>query len=106
MGGPSSFTERAHDMSVELNAYLFFPGNTDQAVAFYQQVFGGQVSITRRGEVARPTARHRGWLPATIHSAPPLSVRPAAHGRYAWPPAAAGAPGREAEGVRPRPARR
>ncbi len=42
-------------MSVELNAYLFFPGNTEQAVAFYQQVFGGQVSITRRGEVD-PTA--------------------------------------------------
>jgi len=42
-------------MSVELNAYLFFPGNTDQAVAFYQQVFGGQVTITRRGEVD-PTA--------------------------------------------------
>jgi PhnB protein len=42
-------------MSVELNAYLFFPGNTEQAIAFYQQVFGGQVSITRRGEVD-PTA--------------------------------------------------
>jgi PhnB protein len=38
-------------MSVELNAYLFFPGNTEQAIAFYQQVFGGQVSITRRGDV-------------------------------------------------------
>jgi PhnB protein len=42
-------------MSVELNAYLFFPGNTEQAIAFYQQVFGGQVSITRRGDVD-PTA--------------------------------------------------
>ena len=42
-------------MSVELNAYLFFPGNTEQAVAFYQQVFGGQVSISRRGEID-PTA--------------------------------------------------
>ncbi|SRR6266566_7906178 len=42
-------------MSVELNAYLFFPGNTGQAIAFYQQVFGGQVSITRRGDVD-PTA--------------------------------------------------
>lgn len=38
-------------MSVELNAYLFFPGSTEQAIAFYQQVFGGQVSITRRGDV-------------------------------------------------------
>jgi len=55
MEGQSSFTERTHVMSVELNAYLFFPGNTEQAVAFYQQVFGGQVSITNRGEVD-PTA--------------------------------------------------
>jgi PhnB protein len=38
-----------------LNAYLFFPGNTEQAIAFYQQVFGGQVTITRRGDVD-PTA--------------------------------------------------
>jgi PhnB protein len=35
--------------------YLFFPGNTEQAIAFYQQVFGGQVTITRRGDVD-PTA--------------------------------------------------
>ena len=34
-------------MSVELNAYLFFPGNAEQAIAFYQQVFGGEVTITR-----------------------------------------------------------
>jgi PhnB protein len=38
-------------MAVELNPYLFFPGNTEQAIAFYQQVFGGQVTITRRGDV-------------------------------------------------------
>jgi PhnB protein len=42
-------------MTVELNPYLFFPGNTEQAIAFYQQVFGGQVTITRRGDVD-PTA--------------------------------------------------
>ena len=42
-------------MSVELNAYLFFPGNAGQAIAFYQQVFGGQVTITRLGDVD-PTA--------------------------------------------------
>jgi uncharacterized glyoxalase superfamily protein PhnB len=49
-------------MSVELNAYLFFPGNTEQAIGFYQQVFGGQVSITRRGDVdptATPSRRTR-----------------------------------------------
>ncbi len=42
-------------MAVELNPYLFFPGNTEQAIASYQQVFGGQVTITRRGDVD-PTA--------------------------------------------------
>lgn len=42
-------------MAVELNPYLFFPGNTEQAIAFYQQVFGGQVTITRRDDVD-PTA--------------------------------------------------
>ena len=38
-------------MAVELNAYLFFPGNTEEAIAFYQQVFGGQVNVTRLGDV-------------------------------------------------------
>jgi len=38
-------------MSVQLDAYLFFPGSTEQAIGFYQQVFGGQVTITRRGDV-------------------------------------------------------
>jgi len=42
-------------MSVELNAYLFLPGNAEQAIAFYQRVFGGKVTITRRGDVD-PTA--------------------------------------------------
>src|SRR5262249_61588864 len=42
-------------MSVELTASLFFPGNAEQAIAFYQQVFGGEVTITRVGDVD-PTA--------------------------------------------------
>lgn len=41
-------------MSVLLNAYLFFPGNAEQAITFYQQVFGGEVTITRLGD-ADPT---------------------------------------------------
>src|SRR5205814_1553049 len=53
--GPSSFTERMYVMSVELNAYLFFPGNAGQAIAFYQQVFVGEVTISRVGDVD-PTA--------------------------------------------------
>jgi PhnB protein len=43
--------ERTLVMSVDLNAYLFFSGNTEQAIAFYQEVFGGQVTITRLGDV-------------------------------------------------------
>jgi len=43
--------ERTLVMSVELNAYLFFPGNAEEAIAFYQEVFGGQVTITRLGDV-------------------------------------------------------
>ena len=38
-------------MPTTLDAYLFFPGNTEQAIAFYQEVFGGQATITRRGDV-------------------------------------------------------
>jgi PhnB protein len=34
---------------------LSFPGNARQAIAFYLRVFGGQVTITRRGDVD-PTA--------------------------------------------------
>jgi PhnB protein len=42
-------------MPAELSAYLSFPGNAGQAIAFYQRVFGAQVTITRRGDVD-PTA--------------------------------------------------
>ena len=40
---------------MKLEAYLFFPGNTEEAMNFYQGVFGGDLSITRRGDVD-PTA--------------------------------------------------
>lgn len=42
-------------MPVTVDAYLFFPGKTEEAIAFYQEVFGGQTTITRRGDVD-PTA--------------------------------------------------
>jgi uncharacterized glyoxalase superfamily protein PhnB len=38
-------------MPITLDAYLFFPGNAEQAIGFYQEVFGGQTTITRRGDV-------------------------------------------------------
>ena len=40
---------------MKLQAYLFYPGNTDEAMSFYQGVFGGDLSISRRGDVD-PTA--------------------------------------------------
>lgn len=43
--------ERTAVMSVELNPYLFFPGKAEEAINFYQQVFGGQVDITRMSDV-------------------------------------------------------
>jgi PhnB protein len=36
---------------VNLEAYLFFPGNTEEAMNFYQSVLGGELTITHRGDV-------------------------------------------------------
>ena len=40
---------------MKLEAYLFFPGNTEEAMTFYQGIFGGDLTVTRRGDVD-PTA--------------------------------------------------
>ncbi len=40
---------------MKLEAYLFFPGKTEEAMNFYQGIFGGDLAITRRGDVD-PTA--------------------------------------------------
>ena len=40
---------------MKLEAYLFFPGNTEDAMNFYQGILGGDLAITRRGDVD-PTA--------------------------------------------------
>jgi PhnB protein len=36
---------------MKLETYLFFPGNTEEAMTFYQGVFGGDLTVTRRGDV-------------------------------------------------------
>jgi PhnB protein len=36
---------------VKIDAYLFFPGSTGDAMEFYQGVFGGTVTVVRRGDV-------------------------------------------------------
>jgi PhnB protein len=40
---------------MKLEAYLFFPGDTEAAMQFYQGILGGDLSVTRRGDVD-PTA--------------------------------------------------
>jgi PhnB protein len=40
---------------MKLEAYLFFPGNTEEAMTHYQGIFGGDLTMTRRGDVD-PTA--------------------------------------------------
>lgn len=34
-----------------IDPYLFFPGNAEEAIGFYKTVFGGDLTVTRRGEV-------------------------------------------------------
>jgi PhnB protein len=36
---------------MKLEAYLFFPGTTEEAMNFYQGIFGGDLTITHRGDV-------------------------------------------------------
>jgi PhnB protein len=34
-----------------IESYLFFPGTTAEAMARYREIFGGELAITRRGDV-------------------------------------------------------
>jgi PhnB protein len=43
------------ELAMRLEAYLFFPGNTVEAMDFYQGIFGGDLAVTHRGDVD-PTA--------------------------------------------------
>jgi PhnB protein len=36
---------------VRIDAYLFFPGCAAEAMEFYKQVFGGTLTVVRRGDV-------------------------------------------------------
>jgi PhnB protein len=42
-------------MAIAVDPYLFFPGNAEEAVSFYRDVFGGEATVTHRGDVD-PTA--------------------------------------------------
>ena len=43
---------------MKIEAYLFFPGTTQQAMEFYKTVFGGELTITRRGDVDPSASEH------------------------------------------------
>ncbi len=47
---------------MNLEAYLFFPGNTEEAMNFYQNVLGGELSITHRGDVDPTTPQDQAHL--------------------------------------------
>jgi len=36
---------------MKLEAYLFFPGNAEDAMNFYKGILGGELSLTRKGEI-------------------------------------------------------
>jgi PhnB protein len=36
---------------MKIDAYLFFPGSTAEAMEFYRGVFGGTLTVVRRGDV-------------------------------------------------------
>src|SRR5262245_41314299 len=36
---------------MQIDAYLFFPGSAGEAMEFYQGVFGGTLTVVRRGDV-------------------------------------------------------
>jgi PhnB protein len=36
---------------MRIDAYLFFPGRAAEAMEFYKQVFGGTLTVVRRGDV-------------------------------------------------------
>lgn len=42
-------------MTTRLNPYLNFAGTTADAMAFYQEVFGGELSVMRFSDVAGPS---------------------------------------------------
>jgi PhnB protein len=65
---------RSNEMRIE--AYLFFPGTTEEAMGFYRDVFGGELTITRRGDVdpSASEAEKGQVINALLHS-PDLALR-------------------------------
>jgi PhnB protein len=53
---------------MKLEAYLFFPGNAEEAMIFYREVFGGDLAITRLGDIdpAAPESEKHRVINATL----------------------------------------
>ena len=61
---------------MKLEAYLFFPGTTAEAVEFYKDAFGGQLTITRRGDVDPSAAEdEKGRIINALLEAPEFRLR-------------------------------
>jgi PhnB protein len=43
--------ESRQEIPMKIDAYLFFPGSTAEAMEFYKGVFGGTLTVVRRGDV-------------------------------------------------------
>jgi PhnB protein len=43
--------ESKQERPMKIDAYLFFPGTTGEAMEFYRGVFGGTLTVVRRGDV-------------------------------------------------------
>jgi PhnB protein len=52
----SSVANKEHPVASRLNPYISFPGTARQAVEFYQQVFGGTVTLNTFGDFGAPEA--------------------------------------------------
>ena len=61
---------------MRIEAYLFFPGTAEEAMGFYRDVFGGELTITRRGDVdpSASDAEKDQVINAILHS-PDLALR-------------------------------
>lgn len=53
-------------MGISLNPYLNFPGNAAEAMAYYQGIFGGQVSISTFGEFGMEGVPPNGTMHAEL----------------------------------------
>lgn len=61
---------------MRIEAYLFFPGTTGEAMEFYKDVFGGELTITSRGDVdPSATGAEKSQVINALLASPELHLR-------------------------------